>query len=142
MNLAYILLALAGVGLLVALNRLLLSRPPLALDRAAAEALLRRDEPDLTLDEFGGSAQAALATSTDHQLYAIAVAGDHLVSRKLSAANLRRVERIDALLLVYLRDPGFSRLRVQMTDREQAWAWEARLSALSFIPAAEDHLPC
>lgn len=128
MNPLYLLGSLAGVGLLVALNWVLLRTQPPALTLQAAQALLARDDPDARLIRLAGDRKAALAEAADGTWFAIAVAGDRLVSRPLRPGFVRRAAANGSVLTLSLDDPGFAKIRVGLSSCAEARDWAARLA--------------
>lgn len=133
MNLIYLAASLAGVGLLIGLNLLLMGRARIRVDAAAAIALLKTEYPDFRAAHSIVSVQCYTALIQDDAgaIYVVAGMGDKLVSRKLSQGILRSASRNGALLAIRFRDVTFPRIRFAFENEAAARDWEARIARLA-----------
>lgn len=132
MDMVYLLGALAGVGLLVALNLVLLGRVRQRVDAEAAAALLASEVPGFRAARciISADGDGALLEDQAGTLFLVVAVGDKLASRKLSAAaGLRRAVRQGAALDLRFADPTFRHCRFVFADEEVAGEIAARLSA-------------
>jgi len=132
MNLIYLLASLAGVGLLVGLNVLLMGRARMTVDDTAAVSLLATEYPGFHAVRCVVAAKkdAALVEDDAGGLYAVTALGDGLVNRKLSADIVRSVSRNGAALVIRFSDMTFPRLRIVLADEDTAREWDARIAHL------------
>ena len=129
MNLLYLLGALAGVGLIVGLNLLLLGRGQVRVDVANAAALMASEQPGFRAGRsiVSATGDAVLLEDVSGRLFLVVGAGDKLVNRLLTAESLRAVSRRGETLDLRFRDPTFSRARFGFGDEATAREFEARL---------------
>ena len=132
MNLIYLLGSLAGVGLLVGLNVLLMGRAKRRVDSDAAIALLARELPGFRARAAVSARDGAAALIEDETggVYLVAGAGADLVSRKLAPASLKALVRDGVTLRLSLRDLTFPRATLHLGDDATARDWQERLAPL------------
>lgn len=132
MNLIYLLGSLAGVGLLVGLNVLLMGRAKRRVDLEAAKALLTREQPGFRIRHAVAARDGAAALVEDEtgSLYLVVGAGADLVSRKLMPASLKTLTCEGATLSLRLCDLTFPRASMTLDDEAAARDWQARLTPL------------
>ena len=132
MNLLYLLASLAGVGLLVGLNVLLMGRARASVDEAAAAGLLASEHPGFRAARCSVAAKkdAALVEDETGGLYVVTALGDRLVSRKLSPDIVRNVSRDGAALAIGFSDMTFPQIRIVLAGEDVAREWDARIARL------------
>lgn len=132
MNLIYLLGSLAGVGLLVGLNVLLMGRAQRRVDRDGAIALLAQEQPGFRVRQAIAARDGAAALIEDEAgaVYLVAGAGADLVSRKLAPSGLKALARDGATLHLSLCDLTFPRARLRLNDNAAASDWQDRLAPL------------
>lgn len=133
MNLFYLMGSLAGIGLLVGLNLLLMGRAKRRVDIDAAVALLAREQPGFRARETISARDGAAVLIEDEAgaFYLVVAAGADLVSRKLAPAGLKALVRDGATLRLSLRDLTFPRATLTLADEAAARDWQARLAPLA-----------
>ena len=130
MNLIYLLASLAGVGLLIGLNVLLMGRARVRVDGDAAIALLATEYPGFRAVQsiVAVTRNAVLIEDEAGAVYVVAGMGDKLVSRKLSRDILHSISRDGAALAIRFRDFTFPRIRFAFENEADARDWQARIA--------------
>jgi hypothetical protein len=133
MSLLYLAGSLAGIALLVLLNRVLFGRAK--PDVGSAEAIaahLAREIPGFRAGRcaLGTDGLAALIENdADRSILLVQALGEGIVTRRLSRALLASTGRLGARLSLGLSDFTLPRVRVALASESLAREWETRLKA-------------
>lgn len=131
MDFFYLIGSLAGVGLLVVLNRVLFgaARPAIA-STAALEAALAHEAPDFQRGAAVISADAnagLMENAADGRVFLAVTQGYGVVTRALGHGALRDVVRDGAALTLKLNDFTLPKVRLILADEAAARHWQTRL---------------
>lgn len=131
MGVIYLLGSLLGIGALVGLNVILLGHTRTRVDLAGAVSLLAAEQPGFRagMSAVTDAGDAALVEDIEGTgLYIVTVAGDKLVSRRISRDGVRKVARAGRVLTIRFRDFTFPRANVALSNDAAAKEWEHRLT--------------